>query len=94
MNAAPPDVNKSISLLEKAIEADPQFFGAYVHLGQLKLSTAANLSKAREVITLYDQGLTVCRTKEELKDICSMRLLTVAQIDAAGMVGMETLNMQ
>lgn len=89
-----PDVAEAIRLLEKSIEVDPQFHASYVHLGQLKLSMATDLSTAREVIDLYDKGLEFCRTKEELKDICSMRLLTVAQVEAASMLKMETLNMQ
>lgn len=89
-----PDFPKAISLLEKAIEVDPMMHGAYVQLGQMKLSMATNLTKAKEVVELYDRGLEYCRTPEEIKDICSMRILTVAQIDAAHALQMETLNMQ
>lgn len=92
--AVMPDVNEAVRLLEKAIEVDPMFHAAYVQLGQMKLSMATDLSKAREVIALYDKGLEYCRTPEELKDICNMRILTVAQIDAAHALHMETLNMQ
>ena len=70
------------------------FHAAYVHLGQLKLSMATTLDDARKVIALYDAGIEHCRTAEELRDICSMRILTVSQIDAASSLGMETLNMQ
>jgi len=90
----PPDIPEAIRLLEKAIEVDPQFQTAYVHLGQLKLSMATDLSTAKEVIALYDKGLEHCRTAEELKDIVSMRILTVAQVDAASALKMNTLNMQ
>jgi len=90
----PPDVADAISLLEKAIAVDPQFHAAYVHLGQLKLSMATDLQTAREVVALYDKGLEFCRTAEELKDIVSMRLLTLAQVDAASLLKMETLSMQ
>ena len=90
----PPDIPEAIRLLEKAIEVDPQFQTAYVHLGQLKLSMATDLTTAKEVIALYDKGLDHCRTAEELKDIVSMRILTVAQVDAAGVLKMNTLNMQ
>ena len=93
-NGGPPDIKETISLLEKAIEVDPQFHSAYVHLGQLKLSMATDLSTAKEVVALYDKGLDHCRTAEELKDIVSMRILTVAQVDAAGILKMDTLNMQ
>jgi import receptor subunit TOM70 len=55
---------------------------------------ATDLTKAKEVIDLYNRGLEYCRTPEELKDICSMRILTMAQIDAAHSLHMETLNMQ
>jgi len=81
-------------LLEQAIEADPQFQAAYVQLGQLKLGMATDLDSARGVIKLYDQGLTYCRTKDEMKDLCSMKLLTQAQVDAATMLKMETFSMQ
>lgn len=90
----PPDIPESIRLLEKAIEVDPQFHNAYVHLGQFKLSMATDLTTAKEVVALYDEGLEYCRTAEELKDIVSMRILTVAQVDAAAMLKMDTLSMQ
>jgi len=89
-----PDFGEAVSLLEKAVEVDPMFHSAYVQLGQIKLSIATDLTKAREVVELYDRGLEYCRTPEELKDICSMRILTMAQIDAAEALRMETLNMQ
>eukprot|EP00573_Skeletonema_grethae_P000034 CAMPEP_0201687564 /NCGR_PEP_ID=MMETSP0578-20130828/1568_1 /ASSEMBLY_ACC=CAM_ASM_000663 /TAXON_ID=267565 /ORGANISM="Skeletonema grethea, Strain CCMP 1804" /LENGTH=673 /DNA_ID=CAMNT_0048171727 /DNA_START=53 /DNA_END=2074 /DNA_ORIENTATION=- len=91
---AMPDFAEAIRLLEKAIEVDPMFHAAYVQLGQMKLSMATDLSRAKEVVELYDKGLEYCRTPEELRDICSMRILTVAQIDAAHALHMETLNMQ
>lgn len=89
-----PDAKKAIELLEKAIAIDPQFHAAYVHLGQLKLSLASNLSSARDVITLYDKGLSYCRTPEEIKDLAGMRILTVAQVEAATHLKMETFNLQ
>lgn len=89
-----PDTGEAIRLLEKAIEVDPQFHAAYVQLGQLKLGTALTLSAAQEVVDLYDKGLQYCRTADELKDLCSMRLLTVAQVEAASQLKMETFNMQ
>lgn len=94
-NNGPPDIPEAVKMLEKALKIDPQFHAAYVHLGQLKLTTATNLSEARDVVSLYDQGLRLCcRTPEEVKDIISFRILTVAQIDAATALKMETLNMQ
>jgi len=90
----PPDVPEAMRLLELSIQIDPQFQPAYVHLGQLKLSMATDLRSAQQVVELYDKGLSYCRSAEELKDICSMRLLTVAQVDAAKTLKMETLNMQ
>ena len=89
-----PDFAQAVALLEKAIGVDPMFHSAYVQLGQMKLSIATDLTKAREVVELYDRGLEYCRTPEELKDICSMRILTMAQIDAAQALHMDTLNMQ
>jgi import receptor subunit TOM70 len=94
IGGGPPDIPESIRLLEKAIEVDPQFHTAYVHLGQFKLSMATDLNTAKEVVALYDKGLEYCRTAEELKDILSMRILTVAQVDAAAVLKMDTLNMQ
>lgn len=89
-----PDFPEAISLLEKAISIDPMFHSAYVQLGQMKLAMATDLTKAREVVELYDRGLEYCRTPEELKDICSMRMLTLAQVEAAHALNMESLNMQ
>ena len=91
---AMPDFAEAMRLLEKAIEVDPMFHSAYVQLGQMKLSMATDLTKAKEVVELYDRGLEYCRSPEEFKDICSMRILTMAQIDAAEALNMQTLNMQ
>jgi len=88
-----PDIQEALRLLEKSIELDPQFFTAYVQYGQLRLSLATNLVDAQEVVKLYDRGLEQCRTPEEAKELCSMRVLAVSQIDAAGELKLETLNM-
>ena len=53
-----------------------------------------NLTTARDVIALYDKGLDHCCTAEDLKDIVNMRILAVAQVDAAGALKMNTLNME
>jgi import receptor subunit TOM70 len=90
----PPDTAAIMTHLEKAIEVDPQFTAAYLQLGQLALASATDLNAAREVITLYDQALANCRAPEEVQEICSMRVLTVAQVDAATMLNMETFSMQ
>ena len=88
----PPDMSEITRLLTKAIQIDPQFHLAYVHLGQLKLSMAKDLVEAKEVVKLYDEAMMHCRSKDEMKDICNMRILTVAQVDAASMLGMTTLS--
>jgi hypothetical protein len=46
------------------------------------------------VIALYDQGLSNCRSPEEVKELCSMRALAVAQVEAAQMLKMEVFNLQ
>ncbi|GKY90963.1 mitochondrial import receptor subunit TOM70 [Mayamaea pseudoterrestris] len=89
-----PDTAAIMDFLERAIEVDSQFTAAYMQLGQLALGTATDLNAAKEVIKLYDNGLANCRTKEEIKELVSMRTLAVAQVDAATMLGMETFNMQ
>jgi mitochondrial import receptor subunit TOM70 len=89
-----PDTDEVIRLLEKAIDVDPQFHAAYVQLGQLKLGTALTLDAAKEVVDLYDAGLKYCRTGDELKDLCSMRILTVAQVEAASALDMVTFSVQ
>ena len=97
----PPEPGKQIEmaheacvLLEKAIEVDPQFQTAYVQLGQLKLGMATDLNTAREVVELYDKGLSTCRTKEEMKDLMGMKLLTQAQVDGATAMKMESFSHQ
>lgn len=87
-----PDTNTIIGMLEKAIEIDPSFTIAYTHLGNLKLGTATQLDSAKEVVKLYDQALAHCRSEDEIKELCSMRVLAVAQIDAASSLGMESFN--
>ena len=88
-----PDTAAVVRLLEEAIRVDPQFSAAYVHLGQLKLGTATTLVAAREVVGLYDTALEKCRTPEEMKDLCGMRVLAVAQVQAAEQLKMETFNL-
>eukprot|EP00522_Entomoneis_paludosa_P002023 CAMPEP_0172474918 /NCGR_PEP_ID=MMETSP1065-20121228/69604_1 /TAXON_ID=265537 /ORGANISM="Amphiprora paludosa, Strain CCMP125" /LENGTH=659 /DNA_ID=CAMNT_0013233111 /DNA_START=154 /DNA_END=2133 /DNA_ORIENTATION=- len=88
------DAQGAIALLEQALAVDPQFMAAYVQLGQLKLGTATELVAARKVIDLYDQALQNCRTTEDLKELCSMRVLAVAQVEAATMLKMESFNLQ
>lgn len=90
----PPDASGAMEMLEKAIAVDPQMHSAYMHLGQLKLALATDLSVAREVIGLYDVALENCRTPDEMRDICGVRLLTEAQVEAATMLGMEQFSMQ
>jgi len=89
-----PDTTGAIEKLEKAIEVDPQMHSAYMHLGQLRLAMASDLTVARSVISLYDRALENCRTQDEIRDICGVRLLTVAQVEAAVMLGMETFSVQ
>mmetsp|Transcript_6261 Transcript_6261/g.15496 ORF Transcript_6261/g.15496 Transcript_6261/m.15496 type:complete len:639 (+) Transcript_6261:178-2094(+) len=86
--------NEACELLEKAIEVDPQFQTAYVQLGQLKLGMATDLVTAREVVDMYDKGLSHCRTKEEMKDLMGMKLLTQAQVDGATALKMEAFSHQ
>lgn len=92
-NGQMPDAQAVMNHLETAIKVDPQFMAAYIQLGQLKLGTATDLESARKVIELYDQALSNCRAPEEIKEVCSMRLLAVAQVDAANVLGMETFSM-
>jgi len=86
--------DEACKLLEKAIEVDPQFQTAYVQLGQLKLGMATDLNTAKEVVDLYDKGLSYCRTKEEMKDLMGMKLLTQAQVDGATALKMEAFSHQ
>lgn len=88
-----PDTTKACKFLETAIEVDPQFTAAYVHLGQVRLGMAQDLETARRVIELYDRGLQCCRTKEEVNELSGMRILAVAQVEAANSLKMETLSM-
>lgn len=85
---------EAYGLFEKAIEVDPQFQAAYVQMGQLKLGMATDLDAAREVVVLYEKALSYCRTKEEMKELMGMKLLTQAQVDAATNLKMETFNLQ
>jgi hypothetical protein len=45
-------------------------------------------------LTRLFRGLANCWTKEELRDLCSMKLLTQAQVDAAASLKKETFSMQ
>jgi import receptor subunit TOM70 len=98
LNTPPPPgkqmemAQEAIGLLEKAIEVDPQFQAAYLQMCQLKLGMATDLNTAREVVDLYDQGLRYCRTKEEMRDMVGMKILTQAQVDGATALKMESFN--
>jgi mitochondrial import receptor subunit TOM70 len=87
-----PDTTRVITLLETAVSIDPQFTAAYIHLGQIKLGTAQNLSAAKDVIDLYNRALDNCRTPEEVKELCGMRTLAIAQVEAATQLNMESFN--
>jgi Tfp pilus assembly protein PilF len=89
-----PDAMAIVNLLEKAIQVDPQYAEAYLQLGRLSLSLATDLVAAREVIRLYDRGLENCRTLEEVNQLCQMRIMAVAQVQAAEDLKMETFSMQ
>jgi len=89
-----PDISEAVHLLEKTIKVDPHFYQAYVHLGQLKLSMAMDLTGAKKVVSLYDKGLGYCRRSEEMKDIVSMKILAIAQVEAASILKMDTFAMQ
>ncbi|GMI17304.1 hypothetical protein TrLO_g676 [Triparma laevis f. longispina] len=88
----PPDIPRAMTLLEKGLEIDPQFQGAYIHLGQLKLTMAKELSDCVEVIDLYTQGLNQCRTKDEMADLVKMQIMAEAQHEAAMLLKMVTLS--
>lgn len=97
MNSPPdrpglPNISEAIDLLEKTLKVDPQFHQAYVHLGQLKLSMAMDLAGAKRVIPLYNEGLMYCHRSEEMKDILSMKILAIAQVEAANTLKMDTFS--
>ena len=87
----PPDTERVIDLLEKGLKLDPQFQGAYIHLGQLKLTLAKDLDDCLAVIKLYKDGLNQCRTSDETGDLLKMLIMAECQYDAAKLLGMETL---
>jgi mitochondrial import receptor subunit TOM70 len=89
-----PDTDKILKLLETAVQVDPQFSAAYVHLGQMKLGTATELQTARDVVELYDRALEQCRTADEIKELVGMRILAVAQVAAASNLNMEKFSFQ
>jgi len=97
MNSPPdgggvPNISEAVDLLEKTIKIDPQFHQAYVHLGQLKLSMSMDLTAARRVISLYNEGLAYCHKREEMRDILSMKILAIAQVEAATILRMDTFS--
>ena len=87
----PPDVVRAMELLEKGLDIDPQFQGAYIHLGQLKLTMAKRLEDCLEVVELYNRGLNQCRTKDEMADLVKMLVMAECQYNAAKLLGMTTL---
>ena len=80
---SPPDTGRACDLLEKGLEIDPQFQGAYIHLGQLKLTLARDIEECVPVIDLYKEGLCQCRTKDEMADLLKMLIMAESQYDAA-----------
>lgn len=88
---SPPDTGRACDLLEKGLEIDPQFQGAYIHLGQLKLTLARDIEECVPVIDLYKEGLCQCRTKDEMADLLKMLIMAESQYDAAKLLGMTTM---
>ncbi len=82
-----PDFIRARDFLEKGIELDPQFQGAYVHLGQLCLTLAQNVSECKEVVDLYDSGMNQSKNDAELKELLRMRIMAQAQYEAASSLG-------
>ena len=74
-----------VKLLEAIGEKE---FLKRVNFEKKNLPIPFNLIKGKALQELENIG---CRNPEEMKDICSMRILTVAQIDAAHTLRMETL---
>ena len=88
-----PDFARAIEYFNKALEVDPQFQAAYIHLGQLMLSLAKSLDDAIPVIELYEKGIRECRTEDETRDIVRMRVLAKAQLRAAVILGMKHIGL-
>jgi len=78
-----PDFFRAKELLQKGIDIDPQFQGAYVHLGQLNLTLAQNVTECKDVVDLYDAGMNHTKTEGELKELLRMRIMAEAQYQAA-----------
>ncbi|GMI28808.1 hypothetical protein TeGR_g15283, partial [Tetraparma gracilis] len=82
-----PDFFRARDLLQKGIEIDPQFQGAYVHLGQLNLTLAKDIGECKAVVDLYDAGMNQTKTEGELKELLRMRVMAQAQYEAASSLG-------
>ena len=82
---------KAIKLLETSLEVDPQFQAAYIHLGQLKLSLCKTIEEASDVIGLYKTAICECRSSDETTDVLKMLVLAKAQVTAANLLGMKSL---
>ena len=86
-DGSPPDFFRARDLLEKGVEIDPQFQGAYSHLGQLNLTLARDIGECRAVVDLYDKGMNHTKTEAELKELLRMRIMAQAQYEAAKELG-------
>lgn len=57
------DLKSAILTIQKLLERDANYLGAYYKLGKL----FEEVGKQKDAISVYKKGLEVCRTKSDLK---------------------------
>jgi len=90
MQSDPYKMQTAIELFETAIAHDPQCMLAYMRLSELKLQMSASFEQAEAVLGLLNTAEELCREREELAELCTMKAVTEAQILAAKALGMES----
>lgn len=86
------DPNVAIPELEKALEMDPTCCRAYVHLAELKLGVLENLEDGAKVVAMLEGAADWCNDKSEFKELCMLRGIAKAQLEAAKQLGLTSLH--
>lgn len=79
------DVQKSLDLLNKAIEIDEKCELAYETLGTIQVQRGL----LQEAIDLFATALTLCRSELEMVHIYSLRNAAIAQLNVAKKLGLD-----
>ena len=92
LQTSPMEAPQARALFEKALEADPQCMVAHMRLAEIRLQMATTFDEANQVVSTLTKAAEKCRDREELAELCTVRAVAAAQIEAARELGMDSFN--